>query len=114
LNVSLAEGIEFDTMAREWRCKWSNDAGRISLVAAQVALESVIDDLKSVDGVKCVERIVCDSCMDFKVITTFEAEKFTSWEKSGFDPEEYFLEMLQDIDGISDIETQCKYSLVCS
>ena len=34
------------------------------------------------------------------------AEKFDDWKKIRFDPEEYFLEMLNVIDGVSQIETQ--------
>lgn len=105
--AQIAEGVEFDTIAREWRCKWEDDgAGKASLVSAQVALESVLDDLKAVDGVKSVERIVCGGCLDFKVITSLDADKFGAWEQNEFDPEVYFMEMLGDIDGISSIETQ--------
>lgn len=109
-QAHIAEGVEYDTIAREWRCKWEEDgAGKASLVSAQVALESVLDDLKAVHGVKSVERIVCGDCFDFKVITSLDADKFEAWEETEFDPEVYFLEMLGDIDGISSIETQSKY-----
>ena len=111
--AQIAEGVEFDTIAREWRCKWEDDgAGKASLVSAQVALESVLDDLKAVDGVKSVERIVCGGCLDFKVITSLDADKFGAWEQNEFDPEVYFMEMLGDIDGISSIETQSEYNWI--
>jgi hypothetical protein len=113
LKGEIAEGVEFDTIAREWRCKWVDDAGKASLVSAQVALESVLGDLKAVDGVKSVERVVCGGCLDFKVIASLDAEKFGAWEEAGFDPEVNFLKMLGDIDGISSIETQSELS-VCS
>lgn len=67
----LAEGVEFDTICREWRCKWSLDGDKASLVACQMALESVAEDLYQVDGVKAVERVVCGECLDFKVRSTF-------------------------------------------
>ena len=41
-----------------------------------------------------------------QVITSVSAEDFSKWEKEKFDPEEYFIEMLQVIDGVSQIETQ--------
>jgi len=63
----IAEGVEFDTIAREWRCKFSSDGDKASLVACQMALESVAEDLLQVDGVKSVERVVCGDCLDFKV-----------------------------------------------
>eukprot|EP00557_Chaetoceros_sp_GSL56_P013880 CAMPEP_0176483884 /NCGR_PEP_ID=MMETSP0200_2-20121128/4156_1 /TAXON_ID=947934 /ORGANISM="Chaetoceros sp., Strain GSL56" /LENGTH=130 /DNA_ID=CAMNT_0017880315 /DNA_START=163 /DNA_END=555 /DNA_ORIENTATION=+ len=104
--VELAEGVEFDTICREWRCKWSLEGDKSSLVACQMALESVAEDLCEVDGIKGVERVVCGDCLDFKVITSVAAEKFEDWKKIKFDPEEYFMEMLTAIDGVSQIETQ--------
>jgi hypothetical protein len=103
----ITDGVEFDTIAREWRCQWEEDdvGGKASLVSAQVALESVLDDLKAVDGVKSVERVVCGGCFDFKVITSLDADKFDAWEENELDPEVYFLEMLGDIDGISSSES---------
>jgi len=68
--ATIADGVEFDKIAREWRCKWSADNDKASLVEAQKALESVLSDVKSVDGVISVERIVCGGCLDFKVVTT--------------------------------------------
>jgi hypothetical protein len=108
LGATIAEGVEFDTIAREWRCKWTDDesGNKLSLVAAQQALESVVDDIKGVKGVKLVERIVCGGCLDFKVITSLSADDFGPWAESGFAPEASFISMLQDIDGISAIETQ--------
>jgi hypothetical protein len=111
--TSIAEGVEFDTVAREWRCKWSAEADKSSLVAAQQALQSVLPALKKVTGLKGVERIVCGGCLDFKVVSALEADKFADWEAMNFSPEEEFLAMLKGIDGISVIETQtytvCSY-----
>ncbi|KAL7569987.1 hypothetical protein ACA910_017036 [Epithemia clementina (nom. ined.)] len=103
---SITEGVEFDTIAREWRCKWSPDDDKKSLAEAQKLLTSVLDELKAVDGCQGVQRIVCGGCMDFKVITSLSSEKFGDWEKAGFKPEEDFLEKLKAIDGISEVETQ--------
>lgn len=68
--ATIADGVEFDKIAREWRCKWSADDDKKSLVEAQKALESVLPDVKAVDGVLSVERVVCGGCLDFKVVTT--------------------------------------------
>ena len=120
LSATIAEGVEFDTVAREWRCKWSDEGDKASLVAAQKALESVLPEVKKVDGVKGVERIVCGGCLDFKVITSLTADKFGEWEEKGFPPEKDFLDMLKDVDGISFIETQtftvsfCTMSTKCT
>ncbi len=63
----IAAGVEFDTIAREWRCKWSPDGDKASLVACQMALESVVEDINEVEGIKSIERVVCGGCLDFKV-----------------------------------------------
>ena len=65
--INIAEGVDFDTIAREWRCKWSPDDDKASLVTAQKALEEVLDEVKTVEGVKKVDRVVCGGCLDFKV-----------------------------------------------
>lgn len=65
--VQIAEGVEFDTIAREWRCKWSEDNEKASLVEIQKALNDVIAEVKKVEGVIKVDRIVCGGCHDYKV-----------------------------------------------
>lgn len=62
----IAEGVEFDTIAREWRCKWSADNDKASLVAAQKAIDEILAQVKAVDGVVSVQRVVCGGCLDFK------------------------------------------------
>jgi hypothetical protein len=104
--VTITEGVDFDTISREWRCKWSPDNDKKSLQEAQKALEAVLAETKKVDGVKGVQRVVCGGCMDFKVITSLPADKFGAWEEKKFAPEEAFLAKLKSIDGISVVETQ--------
>jgi hypothetical protein len=104
--ITIAEGVEFDTIAREWRCKWSGDSDKVSLVEAQKALSEILDGLKGMDGVKEVQRVVCGGCLDFKVITSLSADKFGAWEATEFAPEQDFLAKLKGIDGISVVETQ--------
>ncbi|GAX13940.1 hypothetical protein FisN_5Lh155 [Fistulifera solaris] len=103
---SMTEGVNFDTIAREWRCKWSSDNDKKSLQEAQKTLESVLADVKQIDGVKGVQRIVCGGCLDFKVIISLSADKFEAWQGVNYAPEETFLEKLKAIDGISTVETQ--------
>lgn len=71
---TITEGVDFDTVAREWRCKWSPDDDKKSLQELQQALEEAAPELKKLDGVK-VQRIVCGGCMDFKVVTSLPADK---------------------------------------
>jgi hypothetical protein len=104
--VTIAEGVDFDTVAREWRCKWSGDNDKASLVEAQKAMTSILEEVKKLDGVKEVQRVVCGGCLDFKVITSLSAEKFGDWEASEFAPEKEFLAKLEGIDGITTVETQ--------
>eukprot|EP00469_Lotharella_globosa_P013749 CAMPEP_0167774982 /NCGR_PEP_ID=MMETSP0111_2-20121227/2300_1 /TAXON_ID=91324 /ORGANISM="Lotharella globosa, Strain CCCM811" /LENGTH=199 /DNA_ID=CAMNT_0007664835 /DNA_START=38 /DNA_END=637 /DNA_ORIENTATION=- len=104
--TEIAKGVSFDTVAREWRMKWSPDADKASLVKAQEALDEVLTEVKAIPGVKSVQRVVCGGCLDFKVVTSLEADKFGDWEGSEFSPEKKFLEKVKGIDGISFVETQ--------
>ena len=58
-SMQITPNVKFDTIAREWRFKWSADSDKKSLVEAQNALESVLKEVKSVKGVKSVQRVVC-------------------------------------------------------
>lgn len=103
---TMTTGVEFDTIAREWRCKWSGDNDKQSLQDAQKLLDSVLADVKAVDGVKEVQRVVCSGCLDFKVVTSLSADKFPAWEETKFAPEEDFVTKLKAIDGVDTVETQ--------
>lgn len=102
----ITKSVKFDNIAREWRCKWSADNDKASLNAAQQALEDVLADLSSVEGVNSVQRVVCGGCLDFKVVTKLTAAGFGEWEKAKFAPEEEFLAKLKGIKGIQAVETQ--------
>lgn len=104
--VKITDGVEFDTVAREWRCKWSPDDDKKSLQELQKALDEAVVELKTVDGVKSVQRVVCGGCMDFKVITALPESKFGDWEKAKFAPEESFLAKIKALDGVTEVETQ--------
>jgi hypothetical protein len=104
--TKITEGVEFDTIAREWRCKWSPDNDKKSLQEAQKLLESVLPDLKKLDGYQTVQRVVCGGCLDFKVVTSLHSDKFGAWSDAEFAPEADFLAKLKAIDGITEVETQ--------
>merc|ERR1711976_311191 len=89
--ITITEGVEFNTIAREWRCKWSADNDKASLAAAQKVLNEYRDQVRGVNGVKNVQRVVCGGCLDFKVITSLDAAVFGDWEKAEFAPEKEFL-----------------------
>eukprot|EP00929_Paragymnodinium_shiwhaense_P020914 TRINITY_DN1378_c0_g1_i1.p1 TRINITY_DN1378_c0_g1~~TRINITY_DN1378_c0_g1_i1.p1 ORF type:complete len:337 (-),score=150.95 TRINITY_DN1378_c0_g1_i1:261-1217(-) len=103
---AITDNVKFDNIAREWRCKWAEDAEKASLAAAQKALEEVLVDLSSVAGVTSVQRVVCGGCHDFKVVTKLSAGAFADWEKASFAPEAAFLKALGGIKGVSSVETQ--------
>ena len=103
----IAPGVRFDTIAREWRCKWSDTEDKLSLQQAQGLLNDQLAALWALPGVKDVQRVVCGNCKDFKVIISLDADNFGKWEKSGFTPhEKAFLDPLKAIPGISAVETQ--------
>ena len=64
---SITDNVSFDTIAREWRCKWDEADNKKSLSDAQAALDEVLAELKALPGVKSVQRVVCGGCHDFKV-----------------------------------------------
>ncbi len=43
----ITPNVSFDTIAREWRCKWSADNDKASLVKAQDALSEVIKEVRA-------------------------------------------------------------------
>mmetsp|Transcript_14734 Transcript_14734/g.15923 ORF Transcript_14734/g.15923 Transcript_14734/m.15923 type:complete len:150 (-) Transcript_14734:1291-1740(-) len=102
----IAEGVEFDTIAREWRFKWNPEDDKRSLVSAQATLNIFSPSLKKIDGVKNVQRIVCGGCHDFKVIVALDSDKFGAWESKKFAPEEEFLASIKAIAGVTQVETQ--------
>merc|ERR1719231_983244 len=104
--IEITPGVQFDTIAREWRLKWSTDADKKSLQSVQQTLTILENELKSIPGMKSVQRIVCGGCLDFKVIVALDAAEFGNWEGKKFAPEESFLNAVKAIEGVSQIETQ--------
>jgi len=103
---TVTEGVEFDTVAREWRCKWSAENDKKSLQELQKVLDESKSDIKKIDGLKGVQRIVCGGCLDFKVIISLPESKFGDWGEAKYAPEESFLEKIKKIDGVTVVETQ--------
>mmetsp|Transcript_13836 Transcript_13836/g.28954 ORF Transcript_13836/g.28954 Transcript_13836/m.28954 type:complete len:113 (+) Transcript_13836:74-412(+) len=103
---AITDSVTFDVIAREWRCKWSAEEEKKSLESAQQLLANKLPELKAIAGVKNVQRVVCGACLDFKVVTAVDADKFGDFEKGGFCGESAFLEELKKIPGITTVETQ--------
>mmetsp|Transcript_31967 Transcript_31967/g.92409 ORF Transcript_31967/g.92409 Transcript_31967/m.92409 type:complete len:313 (+) Transcript_31967:92-1030(+) len=98
--------VTFHNLAREWRCRWSEDSDNASLMAAQTKLNEVLDELSCLDGVISIQRIVCGACHEFKVITKLTEKAFKDWEEAAFVPEDRFLEALRSVTGVTGVEAQ--------
>lgn len=55
--ATITNGVDFNTIAREWRLKWSGDSDKKSLQSVQQTLVVFQNQLKSIPGVKSVQRI---------------------------------------------------------
>eukprot|EP01035_Chromulina_nebulosa_P024646 gene24646-32095_t len=104
--ATIADGVTFNHIAREWRFKWSPDNDKASLSAAQKVLVQHLPEIKSVPGLVDVQRVVCGGCLDFKVIVKLNSSNFDAWKEKSFAPEESFLTSVKSIPGLTAIETQ--------
>ena len=77
--ITITEGVEFDTIAREWRMKWSAESEKKSLASVQQSLNLFTKQISGIDGVKSVQRIVCGGCLDYKVVIALSADKYAAW-----------------------------------
>jgi len=103
MPINFTEGVTADTVAREWRLKWSD---KKALAAVQKAADAVAPALANVPGVKSMNRVVCGGCYDYKLQIALDAESFGAWEKNNFEPEAKFLAAVGQIPEVTTIETQ--------
>ncbi|KAJ8601225.1 hypothetical protein CTAYLR_003222 [Chrysophaeum taylorii] len=102
--ITITDGVDFDTVAREWRLKWSD---KDCLAAVHKLASQYFDAIKATKGFKGpLNRVVCGGCLDYKLIMPFTAEAFGDFEASGFGPEQEFLAKVKEIPGVSSVETQ--------
>eukprot|EP00631_Chrysoreinhardia_giraudii_P003412 CAMPEP_0197414552 /NCGR_PEP_ID=MMETSP1170-20131217/1256_1 /TAXON_ID=54406 /ORGANISM="Sarcinochrysis sp, Strain CCMP770" /LENGTH=145 /DNA_ID=CAMNT_0042941275 /DNA_START=28 /DNA_END=460 /DNA_ORIENTATION=- len=99
----ITEGVVFDTVAREWRLKWSD---KECLAAVQKVAAEYFETLKATKGFKSLDRIVCGGCLDYKLITAVGADDFGAFEASGFGPEAEYLGRVKAVPGVTMVETQ--------
>uniref|UniRef100_A0A7S0NB29 Uncharacterized protein n=1 Tax=Phaeocystis antarctica TaxID=33657 RepID=A0A7S0NB29_9EUKA len=110
MMAEMANGkMQFANVAREWRCKWTDDGGGKASSAALVEIADLVEEylptLKALEGA-VVNRAVCGGCLDFKIATTVPLDTFGPWEEAGHPPEAEFIAKLKKIDGVSQVETQ--------
>lgn len=99
--------MSFDHVCREWRCKYTGDkSDSASLEAIAKVVDEYLPELKKVSASAKVNRLVCGSCLDFKLMTTVPLDDFGPWEGNDFAPEKDFLEKIKAIEGVSQVETQ--------
>lgn len=61
------------SFCREWKCQWSSEGDSCSLVAAQIALETVFGDLKKHinyeddESKATIDYLICEKTLDLKV-----------------------------------------------
>lgn len=73
---SFVENVNFDTIAREWRCKWNSDE---ALMECQKVLDIHLETIKTLEGIKDVQRVVCGGCKDFKVSFKLVCQSVWCW-----------------------------------
>ena len=107
-DVPLANGsMSFNRVCREWRCKYTGDkSDSESLEAIAKAVDKYLPSIKDASDDITVNRLVCGSCLDFKLMMTVPLDDFGPWEEKGFEPESDFLEAIKAIDGVSQVEPQ--------
>ena len=101
---NITPNVSFDVIAREWRCKWTEDNEKASLVALQDLLNTHLATLKGMEGAK-VQRIVAKK-KDFKVIIALPAASYKPWSDNGHAPEADFTKAMGEIAGVTQVETQ--------
>ena len=102
-------GVEFENVAREWRCKYSpGESGgpgdSASLKACNDLLTEYLPKLKALPGAS-ITRQVCGGCLDFKVSITQPLDDHAKF-MDDLALEEEFMAKLKAIDGTSQHETQ--------
>merc|ERR1711957_240944 len=107
-SVPLANGsMSFDRVCREWRCKYTgNKSDSESLEAIAKVVDEYLPQIKAVSADAKVNRLVCGSCLDFKLMTTVPLADYGPWEEKEHFPEKEFLEKITAIEGVSQVETQ--------
>jgi hypothetical protein len=80
----MAFFVDFDTLGREFRCKWSQDDNNASLEGLQGVFTKHLAALKAIEGVKSVKRVVCGGCQDFKIVVEISAEGHGPWSEGKY------------------------------
>merc|ERR1711862_582941 len=83
-----------------------------SLTQCQKILENLaVPQLRDIHGLLSVQRVVCGSCQDFKIICKMGMDAYDDWASVNFAPEEEVIGALMSVEGVSKIEAQ-SYSIM--
>ena len=104
-TVMNVASVRFSHVAREWRCRFSGNAEALAKLEATIESDALAE-LQAIPGVEKVQRIVCGSCHDFKIVTQLSAGAFGAWEGNAFAPEASFMAKIGEIEGVTNVETQ--------
>jgi hypothetical protein len=117
-TLTVVPGVTTDTLAREWRLKYTKDEGEPSKGALirsksleeahKVAGAKIVsmDFMTNAQGMSSLIRIACGGCDDYKLIVTMPVKEFKAWEANEFKPEKDLLADLRKIDGVNTVESQ--------
>ena len=100
-------------VCREWRCKYEGDkVTSASLEAIAGVVDEYMSKIKAIDKSTTVNRLVCGSCLDFKLMITNDLDAYGPWSETDHAPEAEFIAKLKAIDGVSQVETQTITNMV--
>jgi len=99
--------MSFNRVCREWRCKYTGDkTDSESLAAVATIVDDMLPTLKGLSPGVTINRLVCGSCLDFKLMITMPLDDYGPWSEKDHAPESDFLSKIKAIDGISVVESQ--------
>ena len=84
-----APGIEYDTVAREWRCTVGS---RDELGVAQHVWQRYAENVRAIPGVVRVQRLCCGACCEFRIVVSMRASAYDAWKATGHQPEPELLQ----------------------
>ena len=75
--------MSFNRVCREWRLKYEGDKSTSeSLESVAKVVEELLPEIKKASDDVTVNRLVCGSCLDFKLMTTVPLEDYGKWEEA--------------------------------
>jgi len=83
-----------------------NKSDSESLAAVAAVVTEHLAEIKALSPNVKVNRFVCGSCLDFKLLITQDLDDYGPWAESDHKPEGNFVKKISAIEGISAVEVQ--------